>query len=140
MILFKGYIHDCILAPFDRFSSHMVKQNRPDLVPDRIRPTRKLCAPCCIMGGNEKERGGRGADHFSFSCAEKQSKYIPKNMAREFFGTRAKRKRFPSVKVFVLVRFFRFFGTMFLLIPAPHFTGLVSLFGLFSDDYCHLHE
>ncbi|EOA11434.1 hypothetical protein [Porphyromonas gingivalis] len=92
------------------------------------------------MGGNEKERGGRGADHFSFSCAEKQSKYIPKNMAREFFGTRAKRKRFPNVKVFVLVRFFRFFGTMFLLIPAPHFTGLVSPFGLFSDDYCHLHE
>ncbi|ERJ71255.1 hypothetical protein HMPREF1554_00265 [Porphyromonas gingivalis F0569] len=34
----------------------MVKQNRPDLVPDRIRPIRKLCAPCCIMGGNEKER------------------------------------------------------------------------------------
>ena len=136
MILFKGYIHDCILAPFDRFSSHMVKQNRPDLVPDRIRPIRKLCAPCCILGGTKKSE----ADHFSFSCAEKQSKHIPKNMVREFFGTRAKRKKFPSVKVFVLVRFFRFFGTMFLLIPAPHFTGLVSLFGLFSDDYCHLHE
>ncbi|PDP63337.1 hypothetical protein DOE52_02965 [Porphyromonas gingivalis] len=59
MILFKGYIHDCILAPFDRFSSHMVKQNRPDLVPDRIRPIRKLCS-LLYLGGNEKERRGRG--------------------------------------------------------------------------------
>lgn len=139
MILFKGYTHDCILAPFDRFSFPMFKQNPPDLVPNRIRPIRKLC-PCCILGPGRKERGGRGADHFFFSCAEKQSKYIPKNMAREFFGSRARRKKFPGVNVFVLVRFFRFFGTMFLLIPAPLLCSLVSPFGPFADDYYPLHE
>ncbi|KXC09318.1 hypothetical protein JFY68_06765 [Porphyromonas gingivalis] len=98
-------------------------------------------APPVVSWGETKKSEEEGElTIFPFSCAEKQSKYIPKNMAREFFGTRAKRKRFPNVKVFVLVRFFRFFGTMFLLIPAPHFTGLVSPLGLFSDDYCHLHE
>ena len=139
MILFKGYTHDCILAPFDRFLSPLIKQNRPDLVPNRIRPIRKL-RPCCILGEDEKERGVKGADHFSFSCAEKQSKYIPKSMAREFFWTRAKRKKFPSVNVFVLVRFFRFFGTMFFLISALLLNSLVYPSAFFRTIIIPLHE
>lgn|GEM_PF-5749880 len=79
MILFKGYIRDCILAPFDRFSSHMVKQNRPDLVPDRIRPIRKLCAPCCIMGGNEMSEEEGELTIFPF--------HAPKNNQNTFLKT-----------------------------------------------------